>query len=370
MARKEASTSMPGRGFRLQYLLLFLTATSAATAPPSTLRTAADRAGILIGTAVRPSLLSEAAYSATLSREFNMVEAEDAMKWQALHPNIDSFDFREGDEIVGYAQAHDMKVRGHCLVWDHNNPAWLRSGQFSPEQLHRLLQEHISTVMKHYAGQVFAWDVVNEALDENGRFKDSLWHNQPGIGPSAKKMSYVEQAFRWAHDADPHALLFYNENGGEGSGRKSDAIYAMLKDFRHRGVPVDGVGLQMHVELHPQSEKNLDAGAIAANIKHLADLGLQVHITELDVSLQVDANGQPTPSDLERQAQTYAEIVRACLQNAGCTAIQTWGFTDKYSWIGSHSHGARGAALPFDRGYKPKAAYDTLLQVISARHSN
>ena len=361
---------MSGRSLRLRYLLLFLTATSAATAPPSTLREAADRAGLLIDTAVRPSLLSEAAYSATLSREFNMLEAEDAMKWQALRPNADSFDFHEGDEIVRYAQAHNMKVRGHCLVWDHNNPAWLRSGQFSPEQLHHLLQEHISTVMKHYAGDVFAWDVVNEALDENGGFKDSIWYNQPGIRLPDKEMSYVEQAFRWAHEADPRALLFYNENGGEGSGRKSDAIYAMLKNFKHHGVPVDGVGLQMHVELHPQSDKKIDAGAIAANIKRLTALGLQVHITELDVSLLMDAGGQPTASDLARQAETYAEIVRACLKNANCTAIQTWGFTDKYSWIGSHSHGARGAALPFDRGYKPKAAYNAVLQAISARHSN
>jgi endo-1,4-beta-xylanase len=133
-------------------------------------------------------------------------------------------------------------------------------------------------------------------------------------------------------------------------------------------VPVDGVGLQMHVELHPQSDKHLDTGAIAANIKRLTALGLQVHITELDVSLLVDANGQATASDIARQAETYAEIARACLKNAGCTAIQTWGFTDKYSWIGSHSNGSRGAALPFDRGYQPKPAYTALLQAISARH--
>ncbi len=183
-------------------------------ASPLTLREAALARNILVGAAVRPSLFSEAAYSATLAREFNMVEPEDAMKWWTVRPNAGTFDFREGDEVVRFAQAHGMKVRGHCLVWDHNNPDWLVQGHFTPSQLSRLLQEHISTVMKHYAGQVFAWDVVNEALDENGHLKNSPWYNQPGIGLSDKGTAYIEQAFRWAREADPQALLFYNENGG------------------------------------------------------------------------------------------------------------------------------------------------------------
>jgi endo-1,4-beta-xylanase len=342
---------------------------------PPTLRQAADPAHLLVGAAVRPSLFSEAAYSETLSREFNMVEPEDAMKWWTLRRNTvrrnaGAFDFGEGDEVVRFAQARGMKVRGHCLVWDHNNPEWLAQGHFTPAQLSHLLQEHIATVMKHYAGQVFAWDVVNEALDENGRLKDSPWYNQPGIGLADKGSAYIEQAFRWAHDADPQALLFYNENGGEGLNRKSDAIYAMVKDFKRRGVPIDGVGLQMHV-----AEPEFDTAALAANIARLTALGLQVHITELDVSLPLDSSG-PVPNearnneahndDLRRQADVYRGVVRACLQSSGCTAIQTWGFTDKYSWIGSHSHGTRGAALPFDRAYKPKPAYDAVLEEISA----
>ena len=140
-----------------------------------------------------------------------------------------------------------MKIRGHCLVWGRYNPDWLTQGHFTTRQLSRLLHEHITRVMKHYAGQVFAWDVVNEALDENGNVRDSLWYNQPGIGLSGKGTAYIEQVFRWAHKADPHALLFYNEAEGEGLNRKSDAIYAMVKDFKRRGVPIDGVGLQMHI---------------------------------------------------------------------------------------------------------------------------
>jgi endo-1,4-beta-xylanase len=260
---------------QIRFLILFL----AATAATPSLREVADHAHLLVGAAVRPSLFSEAAYSATLSREFNMVEPEDAMKWWTVRAHADTFDFREGDEVVRFAQAHDMKVRGHCLVWDHNNPEWLTHNHYTPHQLFQVLEEHVATEVKHYAGQVFAWDVVNEALDENGHLRDSPWYDQPGIGLSDKGTAYIEQAFRWAREADPHALLFYNDNGGEGLNRKSDAIYAMVKDFKQRGVPIDGVGLQMHV---PNLE--LDTDAIAVNIARLTALGVQVHITELAAS--------------------------------------------------------------------------------------
>ena len=229
----------------------------------------------------------------------------------------DGFDFREGDEVVRFAQAHGMKVRGHCLVWDHNNPAWLAQGNFTPAQLSHLLQEHITTVMKHYSSQVFAWDVVNEALDAKGQVKDSLWYNQPGIGLSDKGTAYIEQTFRWAHEADPQALLFYNEAEGEGLNRKSDAIYAMVKDFKRRGVPIDGIGLQLHI-----SQLDFGTAAMAANISRLTALGVQVHITEFDVSLPVDSRGLAGNDDLLRQAELYRGVVRACLQNPGCTAIQ------------------------------------------------
>lgn len=335
-----------------------------ASAPPGTLRQAADRAGFLIGTAVRPYAFSEPAYSETLSREFNMVEPENVMKWWTVRQHQEIFDFSAADQVVRFAQAHNMKVRGHCLVWDHDNPAWLASGHFTPDQLSHLLKDHITTEVKHYAGQVFAWDVVNEAFDEKGQVKDSVWYNRPGIGLADRSTAYVEQAFRWARKADPNALLFYNEGGGEGLNLKSDAVYAMLKDFKQRGVPIDGIGLQMHI-----SQIDFDPAPVEANIARLTALGLQVHITELDVSLPVTSDGTADPKDLQRQASVYRAVVKACLQHPGCTGIQTWGFTDKYSWIGSHSHGRDGAALPFDRLYRPKPAYDAILQEISARWS-
>jgi endo-1,4-beta-xylanase len=348
---------------RQQLLILPVFLTAFVVTPLVTLRQAAEQAHVLVGAAVRPSLFSEAAYTGTLAREFNMLEPEDAMKWWVVRHNSGAFDFREGDNVVHFAQAHGMKVRGHCLVWDHDNPQWLVQGNFTAAQLSGLLQQHIATVMKHYAGQVFAWDVVNEALDEEGHFKDSLWYNQPGIGLSEKGAAYVEQAFRWAHQADPHALLFYNDVEGEGLNQKSDAIYGMVKDFKHRGVPINGVGLQFHI-----SRLDLDTNAVAANIARLTALGVQVHITELDVSLPLESRGVVGNGNLLRQAAVYRNVVRACVQSPGCTAIQTWGFTDKYSWIGSHSHGSQGAALPFDRAYQPKPAYDAMLEEISNAH--
>jgi len=342
---------------------IFASAVTAACCAQS-LRQEAENVGVLVGTAVRPSQLSETAYASTLAREFNMVEAEDAMKWGVLRPDSSTYDFRQGDEVVRFAQAHQMKVRGHCLVWGRYNPDWLTQAHFTSRQLSRLLREHLTRVMKHYAGEVFAWDVVNEALDENGNVRDSLWRNQPGIG-SQTGTAYIEKVFRWARKSDPHALLFYNEAEGEGLNRKSDAIYTMVKDFKRRGVPIDGVGLQLHIP-------TLDGGApalaadISANIARLTALGVQVHITELDVSVPLDSDGRSRADDLVRQAEVYRSIVRACLNNPGCTAIQTWGFTDKYSWIGSHSHGTRGQALPFDRAYQPKSAYGALRQELSA----
>jgi endo-1,4-beta-xylanase len=329
-----------------------------------TLREAAAKSGILVGTAVRPEQLTEPGYAATLAREFNMLEPENALKWESIHPGPDTFDFAAGDRLVDFAIAHQMKVRGHTLVWHQQNPPWLTKEQRTPEQLAHILEQHIKTVVGHYRGKVFAWDVVNEAFDEGkneGKLRSTLWREQPGIGLANRGYSYIEQCFRWAHAADPDALLFYNEAGAEAMNRKSDAIYAMVKDFRTRSVPIDGVGLQMHIfNLHP------DVGSISANIARLTALGVQVHITELDVALPVDADGNAQNADLQAQANVYHEIASACLSHKGCSAIQTWGFTDKYSWIGWFSKHTKGAALLFGREYQVKPSYEAFRTTLLA----
>ena len=326
-----------------------------------TLRAAAEQANILVGAAVRAEQLKEPVYAATLAREYNMLEPEDAMKWEVLHPEPESFDFSQADRILAFAAEHDMKVRGHTLVWHRQNPPWLLRTTFSSAELSRILENHIKTVVGHYRDRVFAWDVANEAFDEirPGKLRSTPWHDQPGIGFAGNGYAYLEQCFRWAREADPHAMLFYNEAEAEVVNRKSDAIYAMVKDFRRRGVPIDGVGLQMHINnLHP------DVASISENIGRFTALGVQVHITEMDVALPVDSFGNAMPENLAQQAEIYHQIALACFSHPGCTTLQTWGFTDKYSWIGSHSHHKQGAALPFDRNYHRKPSYDALREAI------
>ena len=334
---------------------------AAGLACSQTLRESAARAGILLGAAVRPEQLSEPLYAATLAREFNMIEPEDVMKWETIHPAPERFDFSQGDRLVAFAISHRMKVRGHTLVWHQQNPRWLTEGRHTPDQLARILEQHIKTVVGHYRGKVFAWDVVNEAFDESApvRLRSTTWYDQPGIGHAGKGDAYIEDCFRWAHAADPNALLFYNDVEAEAMNPKSDGIYAMVRDFRQRGVPILGVGFQMHIgNLHP------DIASISENIGRFTTLGVQVHITEMDVAVPVDADGYARPADLQLQADVYRQIASACLAHVGCTAIQTWGFTDKYSWIGSHSKHTQGAALLFDREYRPKPAYDALRRAL------
>jgi len=261
---------------------------------------------MLVGTAVRPEQLSERAYAATLAREYNMVEPEDAMKWWVLRPDSAGFDFRPADRVVDFARAHGMKARGHTLVWGRSNPPWLSDRHWEPKELSRLLQEHIARVVGHYRGQVFAWDVVNEAFDEHGRLRSSIWYDQPGIGFAGDATRYIEEVFRWAHAAAPDARLFYNDAEAETKNVKSDAILAMVKDFRRRGVPIDGVGLQMHLR-----DLNPDIEGIRANIERFVALGIQVHITEMDVALRTDAEGKVVdPEDLARQAELYRQIAQ------------------------------------------------------------
>lgn len=342
-------------------LCLFCLLVAASSAPES-LREAAHGSGILIGAAARPSCLKETNYAEVLAREFNMLEPEDALKWEVLRPDPQSFDFSQADQLVDFALRHNMKVRGHTLVWHRQNPPWLTDGRFTSAQLSKLLETHIKTVVGHYRGKISAWDVANEAFDEQalGKLRDTIWYDRPGIGLAGSGTAYLAQCFRWAHEADPEALLFYNEADADEVNAKSDALYAMLRDFKRQGVPIDGVGLQMHISnLHP------DVASISANIGRFTALRLQVHITELDVSLPVDAEGNASSADLQQQADIYRQIAAACLAHPGCTAIQTWGFTDKYSWIGSHSKKTRGAALPFDRNYRFKPAYGALHETLS-----
>lgn len=317
------------------------------------LRTLAQSHGKLIGAAVDAGALArEATYREVLGREFNVVTPENAMKFGPLHPERDRYDFRQTDAIVDFAEAHGMQVRGHTLIWHNQLPRWLTEGQFNRDELIAILREHIQTVVGRYRGRVAAWDVVNEAVADDGSLRDTLWLR--GIGTE-----YIELAFRWAHEADPDARLFYNDYGGEGLGLKSDAIYTLLEGLRERGVPVHGVGLQMHVGLriHP-SERD-----VAANIRRLGGLGLSVHITEMDVRIL----GPATQARLAGQAGIYRAMLEVCLADDQCEALVFWGFTDRHSWIPSFFPGS-GTALIFDQDYRPKPAYEALREALAGGH--
>jgi endo-1,4-beta-xylanase len=319
--------------------------TPAAT-PVSSLRSYAQARNISIGAAVMiEPLLGEDLYAETLAREFNMLTPENVMKFGPLRPSPDRFSFHEADVIVDFAEAHAMKVRGHTLVWHHQLPSWLTESNWSRDELIRILQEHIATVVGKYRGRIRVWDVLNEAIADDGSLRDTIWLR--GIGPE-----YIDMAFRWAHEADPDALLFYNDHGGEGLGQKADAIYTLVQDLLQRGVPIHGLGLQTHVGLDssPQPQD------VAANMDRLSALGLEIHITEMDVRIEDPA----TEEKLVEQARVYRDMLEVCLFTQNCTAFVLWGFTDRYSWIPSCCKGW-DAALIFDKSYRPKPAYNSLI---------
>ena len=330
------------------------TARPAQTTPygaAATLRAQAQARHFYIGSTVNVDALSnEPLYSATLAREFNMVTPEVSMKFSETEPQRGVYTFAKADSIVAFAQAHQMQVRGHNLVWYTDLPPWLTGGTFTRDQLIAILRDHIMTEVTRYRGQVNIWDVVNEAVGDDGTLRDSIWLR--GIGPQ-----YIDMAFQWAHEANPQARLFYNDYGGEGLGRKSDAIYALVKGMLRRGIPIDGVGLQMHISL----DRYPNPRDVLANMQRLTALGLEVQITEMDVKTQDDA--RPLAAKLAAQAQLYGEMLHTCLSVARCTAFVMWGFTDAHSWIPAAT-GHPDYPLIFDAEYRPKPAYFALQQVL------
>ncbi|MEY2393805.1 MAG: endo,4-beta-xylanase [Acidobacteriaceae bacterium] len=215
---------------------------SSTTVLPPTLGQIASRHNIKVGAAADSSYLSDSNYAAILGSEFSQLQAENEMKFSIIHPTANTYDFSGGDALVSFAQAHTMAVRGHTLVWHNQVPSWVTSGNYTPPQLSSILQDHITTVMAHYVGKIYAWDVVNEAFNDDGTMRSTIWYDQPGIGFTGLGTKYIEQALNWAHLADPNAQLFYNDYNAEPINAKSDAIYAMAQDFKSRGVPLDGIG--------------------------------------------------------------------------------------------------------------------------------
>lgn len=292
-----------------------------------------------VGSAVAAdALANEADYRSVLTREFDSVTPENAMKWAVVEPRPDQHDWSGADAVVNHAQRTGKSVRGHTLVWHRQAPSWL--ADLSPSQLRSALKEHITTTVNRYEGSIRAWDVVNEVFNEDGTRRNSIFQRKLGKG-------WIADAFRWAHRADPSAKLYINDFNIEGRNAKSDALHELVRSLKQRDVPIHGVGFQSHLSI----EYAFPSG-FQQNLRRFAGLGVDVAITEIDVRMPTPA----TERELDTQAEYFKRAWDACHAVSRCVEFTTWGFTDRHSWVPEEFAG-QGAACLFDRSLNPKPAY-------------
>nr|AIS85916.1 endo-1,4-beta-xylanase [Verrucosispora sp. MS100047] len=305
-----------------------------ASAAETTLGAAAAQSGRYFGTAVAVNRLNDSAYTNILNREFNQVTAENEMKIDALQPQQGQFNWGNGDRLVQHARSRNMQVRGHTLAWHSQQPDWMRN--MSGQQLRNAMLNHVTQVATHYRGQIAWWDVVNEAFEDgsSGARRNS---NLERTGSD-----WIEAAFRAARTADPNAQLCYNDyNIDNWNDAKTQAVYRMVRDFKQRGVPIDCVGLQSHFTGGSNYPSNY-----RTTLSSFAALGVDVHITELDI--------RNAPSD------AYRNTVNDCLAVPRCKGITVWGIRDSDSWRSNES------PLLFDGGGNKKAAYNAVLNALNS----
>ena len=303
------------------------------TIQASTLGAQAAQSGRYFGTAVAAGRLGDSTYSRILDREFNAVTPENEMKWDTTEPSRGNFNFGPGDQIVSHAAAHGQRMRGHTLVWHSQLPGWVGSIR-DANTLRSVMNNHITTVMNHYKGRIYSWDVVNEAFADggSGQHRSSVFQNLLGDG-------FIEQAFRTARSADPAAKLCYNDYSIENwSDAKTQGVYRMVRDFKARGVPIDCVGFQSHFGTGGPP------ASFQTTLSNFAALGVDVQITELDI-----AQASPT---------AYANTVRACMNVPRCNGITVWGIRDSDSWRSGEN------PLLFDRNGNKKSAYQAVLSAL------
>ncbi len=309
------------------------------------LKDLASKAGIEVGTAVSSKpLLSDESYRQKVAKEFSVITPENEMKWESLEPNRGVYSWEQADLLVNFARSNQQKVRGHTLVWHNQLPSWLKEENFSAVELRELLRAHIQRLVTRYKGSIWHWDVVNEAFNDDGSFRDTIWYRAFN-GPE-----YIGLAFRWAKEADPSALLFYNDYNLEFPGPKAKAVLSFLTRLKAEGVPIDGIGFQGHISLRYGFP---NATELLQHVKSFAEAGFYVAFTEVDVRM-------PLPRDEVKelaQAQVYSQLLSTCLAlRPKCLSFTVWGFPDKYSWVPSFFPG-EGAATPFNDDYSPKSAY-------------
>jgi endo-1,4-beta-xylanase len=285
-------------------------------------------------------------YSKLAMREFNSITPENAMKFKNIHPSAGKYNWTESDYFVNLAQDKHIRIHGHTLIWSKSNPKWLNEFTGDSARWERLLKEHISNVVSRYKNRVGSWDVVNEAFDDNGNYRKSLWTKHLGNG-------CIGRSFIYAHQADPKALLFYNDYGQEYNWRKRQAINNLIKDLKNRNIPIHGIGLQLHTRIGRSENDYVTA------LKWAASTGLLVHISELDISM----NPQNNKSNLLNarlsniQADRFSLIFKLFnqLPKEQQFGVTVWGLRDSDSWMNRNK--SVDHPLLFDRKDEPKTAY-------------
>ncbi len=328
----------------------------------ASLRAHAQTRGILVGCAADPQrFATNPGYSTLIAEQCSILVGENAMKWGPLSPAPGKYDFREADALMNFAAKHRQKVRGHNLIWHDQLPGWF-PGPINKMNALQAMMTHIRTEMRHFAGRIHSWDVVNEAIElKDGRpdgLRKSPWFEL--VGPD-----YVELAFRTARQADPKALLTYNDYGMEYEEEKRAAVLALVHRMKAHGVPLDAIGFQSHLD----ANVTLAGRELQKFVRELAKLNLQVFVTELDVN---DRKVAGTIQDRDAAvAKVYRDYLTTMLAERNVTAVLTWGITDRYTWLDGYSpkraDGKPLRPLPFDPDLHPTAAFYAERDAIDSR---
>lgn len=304
-------------------------------------------------------LMSDTGYANVLLGNFGGITTENAMKWQFIHPALDTYDFKEADALVSVALRHNLKVHGHPLVFGEANPRWVQnlatSSAGDKQRVQAIMLEHVRTVAGRYANKVSSWDVVNEPLAdyddfESGRYlRGSVWLRAMGE-------SYIAKAFTAARQADPKATLFINEFGLEEDGERWDYFFNLVKRLKAQGAPIDGVGFQAHVY---ERRDKINTEVLKRHMSDLAAIGLVSRISENDT---YSDDGQ------QAQASQYAAVLKACLETPSCTSYTTWGVSDRYDMFRDDDNSLQyGEDFLWDRDMQPTPAVDAMRTVITSQ---
>ena len=329
-----------------------------AFATDETIRSLAEERGRFISTILNSEWFNdniEPEFEEIHKTQFNVVVAENEMKFDATEPKENVFNYTKGDKMVAYAQANNIRVRGHALAWHSQVPGWVNDYKGQKEKLLKVLKNHIDSVVGHWKGKVAEWDVVNEAVNDDykhgWRSTNSVWYET--IGPE-----FLDSAFVWTHAVDPDAELCYNDYAvewGVDSISKAGFVLEQVKRWKKNNIPITCVGTQTHIEIaHETTPQNVRAFA-----KALAELGVTLNITELDIGFPNGSASSLKASDYAKQGHLYRQFMDVFLEEPNMCEFVIWGLTDAHSWLDEQQGKTQG--LLYDKQYKPKPAFDSIM---------